>query len=85
MAEAASLRCLPALAARRPKKGSAALDDIPHIHRLQFAHILFEQAVVAVVDSPYMNAFIERRTRNRTRLSIHSRAVPPARHDCDTL
>ena len=58
MTEAASLRCLPALAARRPEKGSAALDDIPHIHRLQFAHILFEQTVVAVVDSPYMNAFI---------------------------
>ena len=85
MSEAAALGRLPALAARRAEECTAALDDVAHILGLQFAQILLEQPVIAVVDPPDLHALIERRACNRARRCIHPRAVSPARHDCNTL
>ena len=85
MPEAASFRCLPALAAGRPEEGAAALNDVPHILGLQLPQILLKQPVIAVVDAPDLHSLIERCTCNRTRRRIHPGAVSPARHDCNTL
>ena len=85
MTQTAPLRRHPPIAACRSEEGASALDDIPHIHRLQLAYILLEQAVVAVIDAPDPYALIEGCACNCTCGSIHPRAVSPARHNRNAL
>ena len=85
MSAAASLGRRPLLAARRPEEGAAALDDVAHILGLKLPHILIEESLIAIVDAPHTDAFIEGCARHGTRRRVHSGAVSPARHDCNTL
>ena len=85
MAAAASLWRRPVLAACRPEEGAAALNDVAHILGLKLPHILVQESLIAIVDAPHTDAFIEGCARNGTRCRVHSGAVSPTRHDCNTL
>ena len=85
MAAAAPLRRRPLLAACRSEERTAPLDDITDVLGLELPHILIQEPLIAVVDTPHMDAFIECCACNGTCRCIHSGTVSSACHNCNAF
>ena len=85
IAEHTAFRRFPAFAASRSQERTTALNDVTNVLGFHLEHIFFQQTMVTIADTPYLNALIQSRTYNSTGSCVHTRAIAAASHDCNTF